>query len=242
MVLQALNPRPSKAGADAQVVGQSHVTVDDSILGLEGSPVDKALDGMLYWVNQEYGEQLIVKAKDDFYWRNGKVFHEDDFYPSRMTYFVDQFLFHYIPERESGSTLTLFDLYREEHPLSAIKSVRHSIFRVRSLGKEKLKIIDLLSNKQLVVKRRQNETFFGIKRKQILQGHVYSCGDEMFLSLGLVFHPSACTKQILRYIADVQSAGRYDPAAVLARFARLQLRHKRHAHVDPTVIYQTDAR
>lgn len=242
MVLQALNPRPAKAGAEAQVVGQSHVTVDDSILGLEGSPVDKALDSMLYWVNQEYGEELIVKAKDDFYWRNGKVFHEDDFYPSRMTYFVDQFIFQYIPSRASGRTLTLFDLYREEHPLSAIKAVRHSIFRVRSLGKEKLKIIDLLTNKQLVVKRRQNETFFGIKRKQILQGYIYHCGDDLFLSLGLVFHPAACTKPILRYIADVKTAGRYDAAAVLSRFARLQLRHKRHAHVDPTVIYQTDAR
>lgn len=242
MVFQALNPKASPAESNALAIGRAHVAVDDNILGLADSPIDQALDAMLTWVNEEYGNDLVVKAKDDFYWRNGKVFHEDDFYPSRMTYFVDQFLFLYKPERDSGSPLTLYDMFRAENPQCAISSVRHSIFRVRSIGENKLKIFDLLSDKQLVVKKRQNETFFGIKRKQVFQGYVYSCGDELYLSLGLVFHPPACTKQILRYLADVKTAGRYDSAAVLARFARLQVRHKRHRHVDPTVIYLDDAR
>lgn len=241
MVLQALEPsaRPqSHAGANAH-----GVAVDDSILGLADSPVDRSLEQMLHWAADEFGDELVVKAKNDFYWKNGKVFPDDEFYPSRMTYFVDQFLFQFAQTfADDDRRLSLYELFKEEHEPTAIKGVRHSIYKVKSFADDKLRLVDLLSHKQLTVKKRANETFFGIKKRLIMQGYIYYCGDDAFLSQGLVVHPQVCTKQILRYIADVQDAGRYDSAAVLSRFARLQLRHKRHRHVDPTVIYLTDAR
>lgn len=254
MVFQALKPgaqRMTSSGrgrADgamqsrAQTSPQLTLAVDDSILGLAGSVVDGTLDAMLQWAAAEYGDQLVVKAKDDFYWKNGKVFPDDEFYPSRMTYFVDQFLFHQIGSDDSAKQMTLYELYKEEHPMCPIKAVRHSMFRVKSLADDKMSVIDLLTGKKLVLKRRQNETFLGIKRKLLMQGYIYYCGDDAYLSQGLVFHPPSCTKQILRYLADLKAAGRYDSFAVLSRFARLQLRHKRHRHVEPTVIYLTDTR
>lgn len=239
MVFQAVDQPTSKSTNKVQLA------VDDNVWGMNQSSIDRALEAILNWTNDSFGKSLFVKAKNDFYWKNGKVFHEDDFYSSRMSYFLDIFIFQnkigeWINNTEEHKTL--FTNFLESKKECVIHKHRHSLFKVKQINENSLKIVDLFDNNQIQVTKRKNETFFGIKRKEIFQGFVYECKNKSYLSLGLVFHPSGCIPIISTYLKEIKKAYAFDKNAVLSRFARLQIRHKRHHHVDPKIIYTEDHR
>src|SRR5690606_23808253 len=97
--------------------------------------IDDELEAALVWAQQYFGDEEVIQAKEEFFWKTGKVFYDDPFYESRMAYFIDHFLL----ERpagpsESASELTTpfrkFSKARTESGAEVhLQSFQHSIYQ-----------------------------------------------------------------------------------------------------------------
>src|SRR5690348_11676201 len=67
--------------------------------------IDTDLENLLAWAKTQFSEEELIQAKEDYFWKFGKVFHDDSFYESRMFYFIDYFLLERPLSRMAANTL-----------------------------------------------------------------------------------------------------------------------------------------
>ena len=217
--------------------------------------VDDLLEALIGWTHELVGTAEIVNASERFYLDYGKVFHDDSFYDMRTTYFFDHFIFERklsvtSARAESVSGLTPCQLFmaraHSEGPalpkevsdtLEAIGNFRHSIFQIQRLSEKNMAIVDLLDSAKLVVQAKPRENFRGLEKKTIFQGFIFNLGNYYCLSSGLVLHPIKANRLIKKQIKLSLKNGT-NHKNILPQLANIQLRHLRHRHVHPKLIYQ----
>ena len=217
--------------------------------------VDDFLEALIGWTHELVGTAEIVSASERFYLDYGKVFHEDSFYDVRTTYFFDYFIFERklsaaSASSESLSGLTPCQLFmtrsHTEVPslpkevsdtLVALGNFRHSIFEIQRLSETNMSIVDLLDSTKVVVQAKPRENFRGLEKKTIFQGFIFNLGNFHFLSSGLVLHPIKANRLIKKHI-KLSLKNATNRKNILAQLANIQLRHLRHRHVHPKLIYQ----
>lgn len=224
-------------------IDQSYIAIDAAVFSSHNNKLDSFFEQILAWVNTKFGKQQFINAKDEFYWKNGKIFPEDQFYHDRMAYFTDYFLFHRLLETSSSQYLNLtpFQAFlastQKEKEDMPIQDFLHSIFLVLKVKQKYLLIKDLFTGKKYPIVLSDFQNIAGILKKDMFQGYVYFCDSQYMLSRGLIFHPYQVHKIIKKHIKQIRKYEEYDSTMTLSKYARLQLRHKRHQHVDPKYIY-----
>ncbi len=222
------------------------------LTSLKDATLDDLVETIITWSYEVLGEGEIVAATEKFHLDAGKVFHDDTFYDNRMSYFLDHFLF----ERQvTGRGLTPFlmfmDRFAAELPadlkarLTALADHRHSLYRILKLQPTVMVIEDILQPSKLTVVARTGETFRGLEKKAMFQGFVFKDGpqgDVWQLSHGLILHPARAQRLIAKFLKLTKKAGDFVSTAWLWRLASLQIRHLRHRHVDPKLIYGAPVR
>ncbi|MGE0171514.1 MAG: hypothetical protein AB7T49_01965 [Oligoflexales bacterium] len=218
------------------------LAVDQSVGGRRLAEVDHCVEAILNWALETFGEEQIVKAKEDFFLLTGKVFPEDAYYHARMSYFLDYYVFQRMlestdPEYRGLTPFQAFSRHQDDCSGSkcGISNFRHSLFRVHRLGSD-LTIKDMLTGQKYTVLKRENETFEGMAKKTLFQGFLYINEESSFLSYGLVAHPGDCDKVIQNYLKAAQKAF-VDEITILSRLAILHLRFLRHPRIQPKTIY-----
>jgi hypothetical protein len=184
------------------------------------------------------GVEEVVKAKEEFFAQTGMIFHDDESYHRRMSYFIDYFLFirplvHLDPENPP----TPFALYRDRHPDTRIHSYTHSLFKVMKIQATGLVLKDLCSEDKIRIQKQSDELFDGIAKSDVFQGFVFHMDDTPVLSHGLIFHPARSHRLLVKALREAKKQGTFDRLTYLARFARVQLKHARLRHVDPRLVY-----
>lgn len=248
MVLETTTPELLKSSMCAKRSAPSSAGTGRTPIAYLNSLPDASLDDLvetiIAWSHEVLGAEEIVAATERFHLDAGKVFHDDPFYNSRINYCLDHFLF----ERQvTGRGLTPFllfmDRFASELPadlrrrLAALADHRHSLFRIVKLLPTSMVIEDLLQPSKLSVVARRGETFRGLEKKVMFQGFVFRDGDVWQLSHGIVLHPSRAQRLIAKFLKLTKKTGEFASTAWLWRLASLQIRHLRHRHVDPKVIY-----
>jgi hypothetical protein len=218
------------------------LAVDQSVGGRRLAEVDHCVESILNWAMDTFGQEQMVKAKEDFFLLTGKVFPEDAYYHARMSYFLDYFVFQRIIEAAAAEYRGLtpfqaFSRYQDDSSGSkcGIGNFRHSLFKVLRLGPD-MAIKDMLTNQKYTVFKREHETFEGMNKKSLFQGFLYINEENNFLSYGLVAHPNGCEKVIQAYLKAAQKAY-VDEIAILSRLAILHLRFLRHPRIQAKTIY-----
>jgi len=215
------------------------LAIDASVGGENITEVEKYLEQILLWAHKSLGPEPLVQAKEDFYERTGKVFHDDSFFNDRMSYFIDYFIFERQLPSHNGSA---FDLYQKEDTNHCIHGVWHSIFSIHKLHDQYLTLRDLISTERHKIPRSKETSFDGITKKDLFQGFIYNLGPQKTLSRGLIFHPIDSHSSIKKYLKLQQKKSSLDVDQVLIRFAKQHMRHLRHGHVNPKLFYQQDPR
>lgn len=206
------------------------------------TPADNARDRLLAWAQTRFGNEEIVRAKEEFFWKTGKVFYDDSFYETRMEYFVDYFLLERplsVPH-EGDICLTPYHAYQklvDQNLMSELEGFRHSLFQIAKVTEKKLIGYDLINDKKIEVFARPQESFRAIFKKEFMQGFVYTSELGTHLSQGMIFHPLKANRFIRKQLKTSKNATDFDASTFLSALAKLQLRHLRHAHVDPRRIY-----
>lgn len=219
------------------------LAIDASVGGEHITEVEQYLEQILLWAHHVYGPAVLVQAKEDFYERTGKIFHDDAFFNDRISYFTDYFIF----ERKLSSHLhpevgTPFEIYQKVPTSHSIQGFIHSIFSVQRVHDQYLTIRDLASTERHKIPRTNVSAFELINKKDLFQGFIYDLGSQKALSRGLIFHPTDAHSTIRKYIKSQQKKNLFQLEEALLRFAKQQLRHLRHNHVNPKLFYQQEPR
>jgi len=205
------------------------------------SAIDGEFEKILTWAQTHYGEDEFVVAKDEFFWKAGKVFHDDPFYEQRMSYFLDFFLLQRAVQK-AEQFITPFVNYQAHIQASGaaacgLTDFVHSAFQVLRVTDKLLTVNDLFTELKYIIDARPYENFRALNRKDIFQGFIYASGTTFFLSHGVIFHPCKTHKIIKKNLKRQRRGGEFEPVRELALLSRKQLKHLRHAHVDPRRIY-----
>ncbi len=211
--------------------------------------VDELLEGLVLWAYDRFGQAEIIRARDEFFWKTGKVFHDDACYKDRMGYFFDFFLFERpLPDgvRTDDQWATPFATFQIEKGLGGatpfdtcpVVNFRHGIFEVLKTSEDQLFLRDMFRNAKVTVVARPSQSFKLMAKKQIFQGFLYQTQDNNWvLSQGIIFHPASAWKLLLKSMKALSNRQDSHEGEALARFARLELRHARHSHIDARRTY-----
>lgn len=233
------------SSADSPLLKMPRVAADADVNGQFHTDIDRCLETVIDWVNRDFGMNALVQAKEEFFWKTGKVFYDDEFFAQRMGYFIDFFLFQrpLAVANPALAGMTPIQAYCELFASDRgwpLKDARHSLFSVQKVKEQEMYIVDMLCDEKYTISKRENETFRGVTKKQVFQGFVYVESTRNLLSRGLVFHPTEAVSGIKKFLKRAKKERGFDEMNFLARLARQQLRQLRHRHVDPKLIYAED--
>ena len=216
------------------------IAVDESVGGQQ--KIDIFLESILNWTQEIFGSDQIIKAKEEFYSKNGKVFHDDIIFNNRMAYFVDFFIFQRPLETSDDvfSFQTPFQAFCLEGPGKGrvfVLQYRLSLYKILRIKKSEIVLKDLFLDKKLAVTVLSKMSCRGLQKGDYFQGFVYTSTEGKILSKGLIFHPFDVIGIIKSRIKKIGKEDHWEHLRVLSLLAKQQLRHFRHSHVHPKVIY-----
>lgn len=247
-----------KASIAGLPTGPVRTTTAGTTSNAATSPLEDMTEPLIAWSQTRFGNDEIIRAKEEFFLATGKFFAEDPFYDERMTYFLDTFIFaRPIPvNTDSGTdTLTPYQAFmlaasRSDLGIDATKfadltelgSFKHSLYQVSKHSADAMQVKDILTGVKYTVHPQGRATFVAFKKKDIFQGFLFSVGEKMVVSFGVVHHPSTVTGFILKHIKKALKAAKsgdaVDKTETLNRLAYLHLKHMRHKHVKALKVYE----
>lgn len=226
------------SGQSIEVPVYPRVAIDGCVGGEWRSPLDQQQEEIVSWAVNLLGVEEVVKAKEEFFAQTGMIFHDDESYHRRMSYFIDYFLFiRPLKHLDANNPPTPFALYRAQHPNTPIHNYTHSLFKVMKIQATGLILKDLCSNDKIRIQKQSDELFDGITRNDVFQGFVFHMDETPVLSHGLIFHPARSHRLLLKSLKELKKQGNFERQAYLTRCARLQLKHAHLRHVDPRLVY-----
>ena len=205
----------------------------------------EAYDRMVKFASEGELEEEIIKARSEYVQRTGDLFESDPSYERRLGSFLEwyvldrplSFAAHRTPAKmyidDALNELTT----QEVTELRALTKTVLSLFQYKGVRGEKMKVVDLLSNKKVEVYERRKPS--GLESGDILEARLVPNGDQMMLSEVIGFHPREVRKTILkvakrfRKIKD-NGTSRVDLVHKVAYFSN---RCERYSHVSPTEIF-----
>jgi hypothetical protein len=214
------------------------------------SSVDDCLDVVVDWIENQAGKNYFIAPLEEFQQRFGKVNPEDDFYQSRMNYFLEWCVLERPMAKGSAgrAPISIFfdthpDITNSQNPSAmfwqAFAGFRHSLFEVVEAGSECIEVNDLCARKRTRVVSKSGETLRYLRKGTVFQGYLFGHHDQRVLGQGLIIHPELAYKQIIRFLRDHQRLPRFSAADICRFFASTNMRYLRMQHVNPSVIYQS---
>lgn len=201
---------------------------------------DKFIEEIVGWVESEFLADQIIKAKEDFYWKTGKVFTYDDCFNTRMSYFIDYFVFERVLETDHKkfSSKTPIEAHYLAGNCRIINTFRHAIFKILKVTQDNLTVRDLVRKDKILISARKDESFTGIEKGSLFQGFVYFLQKENILSKGIFFHPSSCSRFLTKtYRKSLKIEPLYE-SKFLSNAAKSNLKAGRHPKIHSLKIYQ----
>ncbi len=216
-----------------------------------GSSIDAAIEKLTHWAEREFGNEELIAAREEFFAKFGKVFYDDSFFGSRMSYFINYYLFERSIAKESVKNISpvryYLDLNPERTDAASIQVIHelslciHGIFQVLKVKNNQDAIfLNLLTQDKIPMRLPKNYRLFGLKKNQILQGFVFRTQTGYHPAAGIAYHPDGVFPILKKAIKASNKSADADHLEFLGRTASTQLKATRLKHVDPKTIYKTD--
>jgi hypothetical protein len=189
-------------------------------------------------------EAELVRGREQWAERAGKVFDDDSLYEERTTAFLEWFALERpgpdgrIPGERFLAEERLDDL--QGRWVDALLNSHRSLFEVQSLKPGMLSLDDLLGGGAFQVTERR-------KLPGVVEGEVFEARlvpnvvspPELLFTRAFQFHPREAAAEVKRHAERARKAGTPRPE-VLFTLARLRLKALRYGHVAPAKIYAGD--
>ena len=231
-------------------VSVSNSLHEKSKMSLAADSIDHCLEVVVDWIEKKAGKSYFVGPLEEFQARYGKVNPEDEFYQSRMNYFLEYCVLERPmtgrPDRLVPISIffdELSELTQGDDANSLIwrnfSGFYHGIFQVLNSGEKQVEAIDLLTEKKFTLVSKAGETLKYLRKKTIFQGFLFGTLNRRCLGQGLIVHPELANKEVLKYIKKYRKYPLVSSNEVLRLMAQTNMRLLRMQHVNPAVIYQS---
>ncbi len=248
MVLETTNAKIAHGAVNTM---SRRVDLNNNIKSPEQvASIDDCLDVVVQWIEKIAGKNYFIAPLEEFQARFGKVNPEDEFYQSRMNYFLEWCVLER-PMTQDSCARSPASIFFEKHIgitngdsasayiWTSFSGFRHSVFQVVVPGSEFIEVRDLCAQKIARIVSKSGETLRYLRKGTIFQGYLFGHHDHRVLGQGLVIHPELAQKQILRYLKQHSRIPRFPSSDICRLFALTNMRYLRMQHVNPAVIYQT---
>jgi hypothetical protein len=249
MVLETVTATMRHAKVSQMSVTENESAVKARISGVV--TVDDCLDVIVAWAESRFGKNFFVGPLEEFQSRYGKVNHEDDFYQTRMNYFLEWCVLERPMGAAAGMSTPAAAFFREYHELIAkcgvkasdiwqsFAAFRHGMFQIIDSAHEVIEVLDLCFGGTFKIVPKSGETMRYLARNMIFQGYVFGLYDQRNLGQGMIIHPELAAQQINKFFKQHLRLPRLASADICRIMAATNMRYLRMQHVNPAVIYQT---
>jgi hypothetical protein len=200
------------------------------------------LDRLIAFAARDEAE--LVRAREEWSDKAGRVFDDDPLYEERTTAFLEW----YALERPRSDGNLPADRFLAEEPLvdrepdwvRALARAHRSLFEVRELREGELVLDDLLAGGAFAVTERRRLP--GLEPSEIFEARLIAnpvSPPELLFTRAFQFHPHDARVELKRQAEKARKAG--EPRAeALFRFLRLRLKAVRYRHVAADKIYRDE--
>jgi len=195
---------------------------------------------------QEFSDGLylpeIEKAKYEFFAASGVIHEDNSNFLERINLFLDWYVF---DRKLDNDDLTPLKFFCEKHGasftqeekdfLEGMNNFISSVFFVKSVNKERVKVKDLFTGQ--VYKVSDNYVINLVNKGDVFQGRLIPLNDKNIFSRGFCFHPQETIGYIKSEIKKIKNMGHVYHTAFMARLALMKLKTEEYAHVPVGHIY-----
>ena len=203
----------------------------------------KQLDALVAYASGDRFKEELLKAKAQYFGGTGEIFEDDKSFELRMASFLDFYVFDWklspfkrtpaqLYLEESGAQLSAED----QQVLRGLTETHHSLWEVRKLGKEMVRLRDLFSGKDTdVFERRQ---LAGLNKGDILEARLVPNDGKFLFSSAFCFHPEVVRKSILKEIKRLRKTQpEFDRRAFIWSLSNMRLKFERYRNIAAEQIY-----
>jgi len=184
----------------------------------------------------------IEKAKYEFFAVSGSVHEDNANFLDRISLFLDWYVF---DRKLDNDDLTPLEFFCEKHSPSfteeehvffeGMNNFISSIFFVKSVNRERVKVKDLFTGKTYKVS--DNYVMNLVNKGDVFQGRLIPLKERNLFSRGFCFHPQETIGYIKTEIKKIKNMGHVYHTAFMARLALMKLKTEEYSHVPVEHIY-----
>ncbi len=194
----------------------------------------------------EFGEGQyrpeIEKAKHEFFAISGTVHEDSHYFLERINLFLDWYVFDRHLDNDDLSPLEFYwgrhlsSFSSDERDIfEGMRTFVSSVFLVKSVNRERVKVKDLFSGETYNVM--DNYVINLVNKGDVFQGRLIPLKDKNIFSKGFCFHPQETIGYIRAEIKKIKNMGHIYHTAFMNRLALMKLKTQEYSHVPVEHIY-----
>ncbi|MBI5542385.1 MAG: hypothetical protein HY901_00735 [Deltaproteobacteria bacterium] len=203
------------------------------------------LDALIAFASSDRFKDELLKAKAEYFAGTGEVFEDDRSFEMRMASFLDYHVFDRVLPEHSKTPAQVFLLESGEIPQEALAvrrglvETRHSLWEVRKLSKDLVRLRGLFDGKDVDVFERRQPT--GLKKGDLIEARLIPVGGRYLFSSAFCFHPPEAKKPIAK---ELKRRRKEEPGFSTRDFiwaaSKMRLKWERYRNIAVTDIYAFD--
>ncbi len=203
------------------------------------------LDALIAFASGDRFKEELLKAKANYFTHTGDVFEDDKSFDMRMASFLDHYLFDWTIGGGMGKTPA--QLFLEEVELSdedravarGFTETRHSLFEVRKIAKDLVRLRDSFTGKDVdVFERRQTA---GLHKGDLIEARLVPVNGHLLFSSAFCFHPEEAKKNVAKEIKRLKKEmPDFSRREFVWSLSRMRLKFDRYRNIAVTDIYAFD--
>jgi hypothetical protein len=201
------------------------------------------LDALISFASAERHKEELLKAKAEYFAGTGEIFEDDRAFEMRMASFLDYYVFDR-PLPDTGRTpaqLFLADAATEaERAMRAgFVETRHSLWEVKKLAKELVRLRDQFTGKDTDVFERRQPA--GLNKGDLIEARLIPVEGRWLFSPAFCFHPAEAKKVILKELKRLKKEEpSFRPRDFIWTLAKMRLKWDRYRNIAVADIYAFD--
>jgi hypothetical protein len=209
---------------------RDQVTITEELV-----PLDQALDELIQRFGGDEHKDELLRARDEFTARTGRLFEDDEIFESRTTAFLEW----YVVERPMtgvGVPPAAVARRHEANPAyDAWLASHRSVFEIEEQGGGKITLTDLFGGGLFEVEERR--PLAGVAPGDVFEARLLSWVGKLRFGRTFLYHPTGAREAIIGQGRHVRERGGSRADAV-DHVASLKVRSLRYRNVAPERVYE----
>lgn len=203
------------------------------------------LEALTAFASEDGFKNELLTAKAEYFSRTGEVYEDDPSFDMRMASFLD----YYLLDRKLGllgkTPAEVFleqseGLSEEEREARrALTATIHSLWEVRKLGKEMIRLRDLFEGKDYEVYERRQPA--GLRKGDLIEARLIPVNGKLLFSSAFCFHPEDARKPVLKELKRLKKQSPdFDRRQFIWSLSYMRLKLDRYRNIAVQDIYAFD--